>query len=163
MTLEQALKFIKAKEAGKRSASRLLLPQATDTVTRSSYKKTKRTPPRSAPSKDQDACTHCGLRGHGQNPPTRVRRKECPAFGTKYGYCEKDHHFKEVCRAKHCPKLAKDTDHEDMVSESLRRVTSTNGIKVSRLTHHVFDKFTKEWLRRRSKPQPYVRLQMSIW
>ena len=32
MTLEQALKFVEAKEAGKRSASHLLLPQATDAV-----------------------------------------------------------------------------------------------------------------------------------
>ena len=35
MTLEEVLRFVEAKEAGKRSASRLLLPHATDTV--SSY------------------------------------------------------------------------------------------------------------------------------
>ncbi len=35
----QILKFVEAKEAGKRSASRLLLPQATDAVAGSSYRK----------------------------------------------------------------------------------------------------------------------------
>ena len=37
MTLEQVLRFVEAKEAGKRSASRLSLPHTTDAVTGSSY------------------------------------------------------------------------------------------------------------------------------
>ena len=42
MSLEEVLGFIEAKEAGKRSASRLLLPQATDAVAGSSYRRQKR-------------------------------------------------------------------------------------------------------------------------
>ena len=38
MTLEQMLRFIEAKEAGKRSATQLLLPHATDAITGSAYK-----------------------------------------------------------------------------------------------------------------------------
>ena len=30
------------------------------------------------------------------------------------------------------------------------------------MDHHVFDKFTKAWLRRRSKSQPYIRLRVNI-
>ena len=81
MTLEQVLRFVEAKEAGKRSASHLLLPQATDAVTGSSYRRQKRPSAKGPPPKDQDTCTYCGTRGHGRNPPTRVRRTECPAFG----------------------------------------------------------------------------------
>ena len=162
MTLEQALGFVEAKEAGKRSASRLLLPLATDAVAGSSYKKHKKTPPRGTPPKDQDICTYCGTRGHGRNPPTRVRRKECPAFGIKCNYCDKDHHFEKMCRGKQGTKPAKSTEHEDTISDSLCGVTSTDSTKGTSLAHHIFNKFTKEWLRRRSKPQPYVRLQMSI-
>ena len=77
MTLEQVLRFVEPKEAGRRLASRLLLPQATDAVVRSSYRKQK--------------TQYCGTKGHGQNPPTRVRRKDCPAFGIKCNYCNKDH------------------------------------------------------------------------
>ena len=84
MTLEQVLGFVEAKEAGKRSASRLLLPQATDAVAGSSYRRQKKAPPR-----DQETCTYCGTKGHGRNPPTKVRRKECPVFGTKCSYCDK--------------------------------------------------------------------------
>jgi hypothetical protein len=71
MTLEQALKFVEAKEAGKRSASRLLLPQATDAVAGSSYKRQKK-PSAGAPSpKDQDTCTYCGTKGHGKKNPNK--------------------------------------------------------------------------------------------
>ena len=158
MTLEQVLGFVEAKESGKRSASRLLLPQATDAVGGSSYRKQKKTPSKGA---HQDTCTYCGTKGHGQNPPTRIRRKECPAFGTKCDYCGKDHHFQKVCRAKQDPKSAKNTEHEDVISDVLCEVTSTDNIKRTSLAHHVFDNVTKEWLRRRSKSQPYIRLQMS--
>ena len=42
ITLEQILRFVEAKEAGKRSASQLLLTHATDTITGSTYKRQKR-------------------------------------------------------------------------------------------------------------------------
>ncbi len=42
MTFEQMLRFIEAKEAGKRSATQLLLPHAADAVTGSTYKHQKR-------------------------------------------------------------------------------------------------------------------------
>ena len=95
MTLEQALKFVKAKEAGKWSASRLLLPQATDAVAGSSYRRQKKPSAGAPSSKDQDTCTYCGTKGHGKDPPTRVRRAECPAFGTKCSHCGRDHHFEQ--------------------------------------------------------------------
>ncbi len=47
MTLEQVLRFVEAKEAGKRSAAHLLIPQAADHIAGSSYKRQKRPPPRS--------------------------------------------------------------------------------------------------------------------
>lgn len=69
MTVEQALRFIEAKEAGKRSASRLSLTQTTDALG-SSYQKQKRPPPRQPPR--EDSCTYCGGRGQSTNAPTRV-------------------------------------------------------------------------------------------
>ena len=162
MTLEQALKFVEAKEAGKRSASRLLLPQATDAVAGSSYRRQKKPSAGAPSSKDQDTCTYCGTKGHGKNPPTRVRRAECPAFGTKCSHCGRDHHFEQVCRRKTGAKSTRSTGQEDAIFDTLCQVTSTDSTKHATLDHHVFDQATKEWLRRRSKPQPYVRLKMSI-
>ena len=104
---------------------------------------------------------YCGTRGHGRNPPTRVRRNECPAYGTKCNRCDKDHHFEKVCRSKHVTRPAKKAEHEDAVFETLCEITSTDSTKSAALDHHVFDEFTKEWLRGQSKPQPYIRLQVS--
>ena len=75
MMLEQVLRFVEAKEVGKRSASRLLLPQATDAVTGSSYRKQKRMPAKTTPLKDQNTCTYCGIKGRGRSPPNENQKK----------------------------------------------------------------------------------------
>ncbi len=95
MTLEQVFKSVEAKEAGEGQ-----LPQAADAVAGSKYKKQKR-PSARTPSKDQDTCTLLLWdQGASEKPPTRVRRTECPAFGTKCNNCDRDHHFEKVCRGK---------------------------------------------------------------
>lgn len=162
MTLEQVLKFVEAKEAGKRSASRLLLPQATDAVAGSSYRKQKKPPAKGSPQRDQEVCTYCGTRGHGRNPPTRIRRTECPAFGTKCNHCDRDHHFEKMCRSKNGTRSTRSTEHESAIFDTLCEITSVVSTKSTTLDHHVFNRSTKEWSRRQSKPQPYVRIQMSI-
>ena len=180
MILEQVLKFVEAKEAGKRSASRLLLPQAMDAATGSSYRKQKKAQPKHVPPRDQDTCRYNGTKRHGQNAPTRVRRKECPAFSTKCNHCNKDHHY-EVCRNKNGARpAAKGAKHEDTisdipcedttpnvlcgdtVSDVLCEITLTNHTERTTLTHHVFNKVTKEWLRKCSKSQLFIRLRMDI-
>ena len=71
MTFEQMLRFIEAKEAGKRSATQLLLPHAADAVTGSTYKRQKRNATEGPLSKEQDPCSYCGKRGHSKNSPAR--------------------------------------------------------------------------------------------
>ncbi len=159
MTVEQVLAFVEAKEAGKRSAARLLLPQSTDAMTSSSYRKQKKPSPPAAPPKDREACTYCGTKGHGKNAPTRVRRSECPAFGTKCTHCGRDHHLEKVCRNK---TRTRSTDHEDNVSDTLCGLTSTDAAGSIALDHHIFDPSTDKWYKRSSKPQPYIRLRTSI-
>ena len=162
MTLEQVLGFVEAKEAGKRSASRLLLPQATDAVAGNLYRKQKKPSIKGPTQEDQDTCTYCGTRGHRRNPPTRVRRTECPAFGTKCNHCNKNHHFERMCRGKQGTRSTKNTEHDDAISDTLCEITSVDSTKSTTLDHHVFDNLTIECSRRQSKPQPYIRLQMGI-
>ncbi len=158
MTLEQVLRFFKAKESGKRSASRLLVPQSTDAVAGgSSYRKLKR-----ASSKDQGTCTYCGTRGHRRHQPTRVRRKECPAYGTTCSSCNKDHHFESVCKNKGDTKLAKRVEHEDATFDVLCQITSANKTGGASMDHHIFDKVTKRWLKRHSKVQPHIMLRANV-
>ena len=120
MTLEQVLGFVEAKEAGKRSVSHLLLLLATDAVAGSFYKKQKISP-KIMPPKDQDTCTYCGTKEHGRNPPTRVRRKECPAFVTKCNHCDKDRYFKKMCRGKQGSKTPNIRTHPTHSARSQQR------------------------------------------
>ena len=74
MTLEQILRSVEAKEAGKRSATRLFLPHVTDAITGSTYKRQKRDVAEEPSLKDQDPCLYCGKRSHGKSVLTRLSR-----------------------------------------------------------------------------------------
>ena len=84
----------------------------------------------------------------------RIRRKECPAFATKCNHCDKDHHFERMCRSRHGTKPAKDVERYIRLA-----LPATDNTKRASMDHHVFD---KAWLRRRSRSQPYIRLQVTV-
>ena len=159
MTLEQILRFIEAKEAGKRSAMQLLLPHATNAVTGSTYKHQKRD---AAEGPSQDPCSYCGRRGHGRSPPTWLRRKECPAYGTICGNCKKDHHFESVCRGRAKTKSSRISEQESAAFDTLCELTIQCNMASISLDHHVYDQPSDKWLRRPSKSQPFVRLSMAV-
>ena len=163
MTLEQVLKFVEAKEAGKRSASRLLLPHATDAVTGSSYRRQKKITTRGPPPRDQELCTYCGSKGHGKSAPTRIRRKECPAYGVVCDHCGRDHHLEKMCRDRNGPRHTKngrEGEHESAVFDTLCGITSQGSKRCVTLDHHIFNQSTNEWHKGQSKPQPFIRLSM---
>lgn len=163
MTLQQILNFVEAKESGKRSAIHLLLPQVADALAGCSYRKQKRTSAKSPTCKDQDVtCIYSGIKGHGRNPPTRIRCTECPAFGARCNYCGWNSHFVKMCRNKTSKKSVKDTERSNAVFDTLCGVMSMDSNKTATLDHHIFNQTTEEWLKRRSKSQLYIRLRMSI-
>ena len=67
-----------------------------------------------------------------------------------------------MCRSRHGTKPTKDVEREDTISDSLCQVTATDNTKRASMDHHVFDKLTNAWLRRRSRSQPYIRLQATV-
>ena len=157
MTLEEVLRFVEAKETGKRSASRLLLPHMADVVAGSSYRRQKRAVVKGLPSRDQELCTYCGLKGHA---PTRVRRRECPAFGTVCGHCNRDHHYEKMCRDRSNQK--REGERESAIFDTLCEITLQGGRNCITLDHHVFNQSANEWRKRQSKSQPFVRLSASV-
>ena len=108
MSLEEVFQFVGAKEAGQRSAGRLLQSQGAEAI-RSQYRKTrqeevKQNAVRADQPKDKnELCSYCGQRGHGKNAPTKVRKAECPAYGKSCGHCGKHNHLATVCRGKNKP------------------------------------------------------------
>jgi hypothetical protein len=167
MTLEEVTKFVEVKESGKRSAPLLTYSPSVDAA-KSTYRKHKKPLPDKAPDKG-DPCIYCGEKGHGKSLPIRIRRKECPAYGHKCTLCNKDNHFENVCRSKDKPKADKPptekTDNEGAIFESLctvSNVTSTPTKKMLELDHHLFDHLSNTWIKRNSKPQPFIKKYRSM-
>jgi len=99
MTLEEVFQFVEAKEAGKRSASRLIDSHSVEAAS-STYRRGK---PEKLPNKDSskfDMCSYCGKKGHGKSAPARIRKTSCPAYGHTCNLCNRDHHMEHVCRSK---------------------------------------------------------------
>ena len=87
MTMEETLRMVEAKEAGKRSEARLnsrqLNPHQVVEAMGSTYKRGKSPSTKAPYVKDDDSCTYCGSKGHGKSASARIRRSDCPAFGVR--------------------------------------------------------------------------------
>ena len=142
MTSEQMLRFIEAEEAGKRSTSHLLLPQATDALTGSSYKKQEKLSVGGPTPKDQVPAHTVGIEGT-EETLQQVRRTECPAFGTKCNHCKRDHHFEKMCRSKDSVRSTRSTEHKNAIFDTLCGVTSVGGAKICTLDHHILSQHTR--------------------
>ena len=122
MTLEEVLRFVEAKEAGKRSASSLMSePQSSADAMRSSYKKN---PPDGHKVDPNDICSYCGKTGHGKRMSSRIRSKKCPAFNHTCRHCDREHHFDNMCRSRFKPKDLLNVDRERAIFDSLSASSS---------------------------------------
>ena len=154
MTLEEVLKFIEAKEAGKRSASRLLHTQNVDAA-RSSYRKDKSSAFKSKPEHSNDHCIYCGRQGHGKRSLPRVRQRQCPAYGHRCKHCSREHHFLQMCRSRDTTSnCTTSEEHEDTVFNTLCSATLVHSIgnrcSIS-LDHHLYNNICDQWLQRSSQ------------
>ena len=165
MTLEEVLKFIEAKEAGKRSASRLLHTQNVDAA-RSSYRKDKSSAFKSKPEHSNDHCIYCGKQGHGKRSLPRVRQRQCPAYGHRCKHCSREHHFDQMCRSRDTTSnCTTSEEHEDTVCNTLCSATSVHSIgnKCSiSLDHHLYNNICDQWLQRSSQQQPFIKMKVAI-
>ena len=116
MTLEDTIKFIDAKEAGKRSQGTLQNPSA---ATVSSYEQT---------DKDQHIvkCWNCGKPGRGDGRDTQARKEKCKAWDKICSKRDKRNHFTNVCRSK--PKriggnTTKDVDESNTVIHKMCNIS----------------------------------------
>ena len=130
MTLEELVKFIEAKEDGKKSIV-LLNPQAASGI-KSQFQRQKkqsftaeRRPFKYIPPSTKDAkkekpqtdktpiiCSYCGLTGHGNTKSRETRKGVCPAIDQQCNKCGiRDHYGRQCRRSTHRPTTsAIDTD-----------------------------------------------------
>lgn len=178
MSVEETLRFVEIRASGKRSATSLSTVHVVEELedsqggeaVGSSYKRQKATPQRATPQRDthptttptrrvespQQTCGYCGGRGHGRRESARVRQAECPAYGKVCRTCNKENHTSKMCRSRH-------VEFENAVSDRVCDLTTT-GPRPKRavLEHHIYDRKSKVWIKRRSKPQPFIQLRVDL-
>ena len=173
--LEEIVQFIERKEAGKRSAGKLLQTQGA-AATRSQYRRdeqndTKNTPSDQQPPHDQNkCCSYCGKHGHGTNAPPKLRRNVCPAYGHTCEHCGRQNHYQKVCRSKDKPKRQPTQGNhttEDAVFDALCSATGTNQTLTSHtcavsLDHHLYNNLNNRWSKQASQPQPFITLSATV-
>ena len=185
MTLEETFKFIEAKEAGKRSANKLLQVQSVNGARSSQYKQRKNNSrlQRSEKTNETDGgptCDYCGNQGHGKSAPLPSRRRNCPAFGQLCTTCQKMNHLPKVCRLGkalantnnnsiaetqastgaifHALEEAVETLEYQICSMTLNNKTGRSIV----LDHHLYNNLEERWSRQASKPQPFITLSIRV-
>ncbi|KAJ8349596.1 hypothetical protein SKAU_G00247260 [Synaphobranchus kaupii] len=147
MPLKDMIEYIEAKESGKRSASRLLDPQSTDTIS-SSYRQ----------GKQQDARTRGGARPRNRRPSPKKCRK-----------CGRQNHLDKAClggRSTRPPSEETDGTCDEQTAAFVElctvTVASADGkLRTLPLAHHLYDDMCDKWMKRASSPQPYVNLTLT--
>ena len=99
LDLARTLKFVEAKEAGKRSSN--LLSSAGGLNKMSDFQKTKIEKKTSfKPAVDTRKCGWCGQSGHGGRASNQVRQEKCKAFKNNCEVCSVLGHYGSMCRSK---------------------------------------------------------------
>lgn len=179
MSLDSVLRYVEAKESGKRSAGRLYggssPASAASAASASSYRRQERgrfratqgADPRQGPAREESGrsslpCSHCGQLGHGGSRQERQRR--CPAYNKTCTRCGTLHHFAKVCRKttleprRTTSPPSPPQNEMTAVFEELCSVDTSDPAAALAITldHHVYDEFCDLWERRASDAQPVV-------
>ena len=168
MTLEEVLKFIEAKEIGKRSASQLHDSYSAASVeatvnpqiaAASQYKKSQRHQKlqKQHLQHNENHCYYCGKSGHGRKPSFKERKAVCKAFGHHCTKCDKDHHYESVCQS-----TKKDTAQAIASDAVFDWLCTSEVTEAKEVKHHVFDKTAGKWIKQNSKQQPLIQVSISI-
>ena len=176
MSLEDTIRFIEAKESGKRSSGRIgpgmthpCLPQSAqpsvDAV--SSFKRQERKRLQNqthTPDGKQHAlvCGHCGKAGHGRRRQDRMTH--CPAYSHVCSKCGSPHHFESVCRKSRQQPSSTPNDATAVFQSLCAIETATNMpdesppsvINAITLEHHIYNSMCDMWHKQASAPQPTI-------
>ena len=114
MSLEDMLKFVEAKESGKRSASRLLDPPSVSAAS-SSYRRSKQHEMKGKQPDIRDRtpviCSYCGGKGHGRRAPIHISGGKNVQHMTTHTYTVvRSTTFEDVCLSQDNPKRTRSSD-----------------------------------------------------
>ena len=162
MSLEDILRYVEAKESGKRSHPKMSHNVQTASSSRSQYQRSK-----FQVTSPDAKCSFCGTTGHGKNPSFNARKKHCPAYGKKCDHCGIPNHLTTVCRSKTQPPRrvheksspidnSSETNNECPIWQELCSVHNQEESSNAFLSHHIYR--NGSWIQKPSQPQPSVLL-----
>ena len=139
MTLDETVKFVEAKEAGRCSAGQLGDTMITSTPgidKISAYQRGKTDKLVASMGQEKGSkCRYCNRKGHGVNAKLDDRKTSCPAYGKQCNKCERMNHFAVICKSGDV-KVSVDTVTEctlkenfNMCSLEVNTLTDVNGRK----------------------------------
>lgn len=164
MSLEDVLRFVEAKEMGKRSAQKLLHNAQGANSTKSHYQKA-----RLQQVTEAALCSYCGKSGHGKSASLTIRKKQCGAFGKVCSHCGLKNHLANVCRIKAQGfSKTRDSAKVDNVDNNVDDVNecpvweelcgvNCNSFSQNKsicLSHHIYKQMIDDWIKQPSQPQP---------
>ena len=150
LSLEDALRFIEAKESGKRSASRLIEGNPSSVSATSTYKRQNKPRPDGNGS-SPTTCGYCGKSSHGSGRQERMQK--CPAYGKRCTKCGTAHHFANVCRKSSQANTAQPNALEDAAA-TFDNLCSTDVAPCASISldHHVYNEFCNAWEKKILRP-----------
>jgi hypothetical protein len=173
MNLDTLIKFIEAKEAGKRSSH--LLSSAGGLNRMSEYRKQKNTAhipsspasPSQAPLLPPSTCRRCGVAGCKGKTECKAKDKLC-------SWCQTVGHYERVCMKKKSGKPKKDKEESTTNANFSNEPSTEVGIgnfcslnissitpKQKTIAHHEFDP-KKGWISKRAESHPILPVSVSV-
>ena len=99
-------------------------------------------------------------------------KTDCPAYGVLCDHCNRPNHLETVCRSKTKPRNqppdpsgSSHGEAEGAVFDALCTATSLDQDWVSNiisLDHHLYNHLNDHWVRKASKPQPFITLTATV-
>ena len=101
LTLASIIKFIEAKETGKRSTAQIAAAVGLNKLSDHRLRDRAHTMPKAGAEIIPDGkCGWCDKTGHGRRPSREIREAKCKAFKSKCRNCDRTGHFEVCCRSK---------------------------------------------------------------
>lgn len=86
--------------------------------------------------------------------------KACPAYGKTCRRCKRPNHMESVCQQKLRPKPPHKDNYNDNEGAILNSLCSTS--YAITIDHHLYNQLNDCWIRRSSKPQPFITLTTTL-
>ena len=165
LDLTKTLKFVEAKEAGKRSSNILTETAGLNRI--SEFQKQKMVNKIGPAPIDNRKCGWCGLSGHGGCPNRQTRKEKCKAFNHTCENCSAIGHYSTSCKKKKSldRQLSTLTDRDESESQlsSFCNLNSNKGgsrIKKT-LPHTAYDSF-RGWIAARPQGHPCLKVTAAV-